>query len=355
VVFILGEAGIGKSRLLLEEACNAIANIVAEGKRVLFVGTKKQAKDIIKEEAVRTGQFYVSERWLGGSLTNFTTIRKSVKRLTNIEKMESDGTFDKITKKEVLFLHREKDKLNNVLSGVVDMTRLPGALFVVDTKKEAIAVKEARRLGIPTKEFLDTHTLMPITKDLHLPVVLLRMGDGPARRCPFVGEKGCTVYEDRPWACRMYPLGMALPPARAGVTPAPIYFVFEEDFCQGRGEKSPWTVEAWRADQGLDERDVLEAGFQEIVSHPWFIGGRQLDPRRMDMYFTACYDLDTFRRLVLSTGFLRRFHLEDGLVDQLAQDDEVLLRFAFRWLRFALFAEPTMRVRDDAPAPRGTV
>lgn len=146
-----------KSRLLLEDACNAIANIVAEGKRILFVGTKKQAKDVIKDEAVRTGQFYVSERWLGGSLTNFTTIRKSVKRLTNIEKMESDGTFDKITKKEGLFLQREKEKLNNVLSGVVEMTRLPGALFVVDVKKEAIAVKEAKRLGIPVFAIVDTN------------------------------------------------------------------------------------------------------------------------------------------------------------------------------------------------------
>ena len=146
-----------KSRVLLEEACNAIAAIVADGRRVLFVGTKKQAKDVIREEAIRTGEFYVSERWLGGSLTNFTTIRKSVKRLTNIEKMESDGTFDKITKKEGLFLQREKDKLNNVLSGVVDMTRLPGALFVVDVKKEAIAVKEANRLNIPVFAIVDTN------------------------------------------------------------------------------------------------------------------------------------------------------------------------------------------------------
>ena len=106
---------------------------------------------------MRTGEFYVSERWLGGSLTNFTTIRKSVKRLTNIEKMESDGTFDKITKKEGLFLQREKEKLNNVLSGVVDMTRLPGALFVVDVKKEAIAVKEANRLSIPVFAIMDTN------------------------------------------------------------------------------------------------------------------------------------------------------------------------------------------------------
>jgi len=146
-----------KSRDLLEEACNAIANVVAEGKRILFVGTKKQASEIIKEEAIRCGQFYVDERWLGGSLTNFTTIRKSVKRLTNIEKMESDGTFDKITKKEGLFLQREKDKLNNVLSGVVEMTRLPGALFVVDVKKETIAVKEANRLGVPVFAIVDTN------------------------------------------------------------------------------------------------------------------------------------------------------------------------------------------------------
>jgi small subunit ribosomal protein S2 len=146
-----------KTSHLLDDACNALGNAVAEGKRILFVGTKKQAKDVIRAEAVRTGQFYVSERWLGGSLTNFTTIRKSVKRLTNIEKMESDGTFDKITKKEILFLTREKDKLNSVLSGVVDMTRLPGALFVVDVKNEAIAVKEARRLGVPVYAIVDTN------------------------------------------------------------------------------------------------------------------------------------------------------------------------------------------------------
>ena len=146
-----------KTSMLLDEACNALSNVVAEGKRILFVGTKKQAKDLIKEEAIRAGQFYVSERWLGGCLTNFTTIRKSVKRLTNIEKMENDGTFEKLTKKEILMLRREHEKLNNILSGVVDMTRLPGALFVVDVKKESIAVKEAKRLNIPVFAIVDTN------------------------------------------------------------------------------------------------------------------------------------------------------------------------------------------------------
>ena len=146
-----------KTQELLEAACNAISQIVAGGKRILFVGTKKQAAQVIEEEANRCGQFFVADRWLGGMLTNFTTIRKSVKRLTNIEKMESDGTYDKITKKETLFLDREKEKLHKVLKGVVDMTRLPGALFVVDIKKEEIAVKEAKRLGIPVFAILDTN------------------------------------------------------------------------------------------------------------------------------------------------------------------------------------------------------
>ncbi|MEW6366810.1 MAG: YkgJ family cysteine cluster protein [Acidobacteriota bacterium] len=211
----------------------------------------------------------------------------------------------------------------------------------------------ARRRGMTTREFLDTHTLTPITKELHLPVVMLRMGADPERRCPFVHpETGCTVYDERPWACRMYPLGMALPPARAGVEPQPLYVMFEEDFCLGRGEKREWTVNRWRNDQGIVAHDEIEAGFREIVSHPWFIGGRQLDPKRMEMYFTGCYDLDTFRSFIFESTFLRRFELDEALVEKLRTDDMELFRFAFRWLRYALFGEPTMKVRPDAPSSR---
>ncbi len=146
-----------KTQDMLDTACDAVGDIVAQGKRLLFVGTKKQAKDIIRQAAVDSGQNYVTERWLGGMLTNFATIRKSIKRLTNIEKMESDGTFDKITKKERLMISREKDRLNKILSGIVDMNRLPGALVIVDIKKEHIAVKEARNLGIPVIAIVDTN------------------------------------------------------------------------------------------------------------------------------------------------------------------------------------------------------
>jgi small subunit ribosomal protein S2 len=146
-----------KTLFALNVACEEISKITAEGKKVLFVGTKKQAKNIIETEAKRCNQNWVSERWLGGMLTNFTTIRKSIKRLNSIEKQEIDGTFDKITKKERLFLSREKEKLRKVLGGVESLTKLPGALFVVDVKKEDIAVKEARRLNIPVFAIVDTN------------------------------------------------------------------------------------------------------------------------------------------------------------------------------------------------------
>jgi small subunit ribosomal protein S2 len=146
-----------KTQDKIDVACDAVEAIVATGKRVLFVGTKKQAKDLVREIAESCSQNYVVERWLGGMLTNFTTIRKSIKRLTNIEKMEVDGTFDKITKKERLMLSREKERLNKILSGIVDMNRLPGALVVFDTKKEHIAVAEARVLGIPVIAIVDTN------------------------------------------------------------------------------------------------------------------------------------------------------------------------------------------------------
>jgi len=146
-----------KTLKALEEAAEKIEELTAQGKTVLFVGTKKQAKGIISREARRCQMFWVSERWLGGMLTNFATIRKSVKRMQNIDKMESDGTFEKITKKEQLRLVRERDKLRKVLEGVEEMKRLPGALFVVDIKKEAIAVKEAVRLNIPVFAIVDTN------------------------------------------------------------------------------------------------------------------------------------------------------------------------------------------------------
>ncbi len=141
----------------LQQAYQGVANAVRNGDKILFVGTKKQAREIIKSEAERCSMYYVNERWLGGMLTNFSTIKKSIKRLKNIEKMSNDGTYDKITKKEILSLERERGKLENVLGGIRDMTRLPGAIFVVDIRKEAIAVAEANKLNVPVIAIVDTN------------------------------------------------------------------------------------------------------------------------------------------------------------------------------------------------------
>lgn len=146
-----------KTVRLLEVAYNFIQSVAQSGKSVLFVGTKKQAQDAIKEEALRCGEFYVNVRWLGGTLTNYQTIRKRIERLVELEKMEEDGTFDVLPKKEVAQLKAEKEKLEKYLGGIKNMKNLPGAVFIVDPRKERIAVSEAHKLEIPTVAIVDTN------------------------------------------------------------------------------------------------------------------------------------------------------------------------------------------------------
>lgn len=157
-----------KTQILIDVARQAIHDIASSGRIIMFVGTKNQSRKIVEEKAQSCNQPYVVERWLGGMLTNFATIRKSIKRLNGIDKMEVDGTFDKITKKERLLLTRERDRLRTVFGGIEEMTRLPGALFVVDIKKEHIAVKEAKILGIPVIALVDTNC-DPETVDFPIP------------------------------------------------------------------------------------------------------------------------------------------------------------------------------------------
>ena len=141
----------------VEEAYYFIRDIAAAGESILFVGTKKQAQDSIKEEAERVGMYYVNTRWLGGMMTNFKTIQKRIERLNQINKMEEEGTFDLLPKKEVLNLKAQRDKLEKYLGGIKDMKKLPGALFVVDPRKEKIAIAEAKKLGIPVVAIVDTN------------------------------------------------------------------------------------------------------------------------------------------------------------------------------------------------------
>ncbi|MFC4617370.1 30S ribosomal protein S2 [Camelliibacillus cellulosilyticus] len=141
----------------VEEAYNFVKDLVADGGKILFVGTKKQAQDSVKSEAERCGMYYVNQRWLGGTLTNFQTIRQRINRLKQIEKMREDGTFDVLPKKEVIGLNKELERLEKFLGGIKDMDHLPQALFVIDPRKERIAIAEAHKLNIPVIGIVDTN------------------------------------------------------------------------------------------------------------------------------------------------------------------------------------------------------
>ena len=146
-----------KTSKKLDEAYAFIKEQAEEGKTILFVGTKKQAQECVKEAAEKSGMFYVNERWLGGTLTNFKTIRKRIERLAELERMQEDGTFEVLPKKEVILLKKEMDKLEKNLGGIKEMTQIPDVIFVVDPKKEHIAIQEARKLGLPIVGLVDTN------------------------------------------------------------------------------------------------------------------------------------------------------------------------------------------------------
>jgi len=162
--FIFGERSgiyiidLEKTQECLNKARDFLLDISTKGEVALFVGTKKQAQDVVQQEAIRAGMYYVTERWPGGLLTNYATVKKSINRLKEIEKMRQDGTFEKLTKKEIARLEKELGKLKKNFAGIAQMERMPKAIFIVDTKKEETAVKEAKRLGIPVIGLIDTNS-----------------------------------------------------------------------------------------------------------------------------------------------------------------------------------------------------
>lgn len=169
-----------KTEKYLQEALDEVTKLARSGKTILFAGTKKQAQDIIRTEAIRCGMPFITHRWLGGMLTNFSTVRKSISRMEEIEKMKTDGTFDELTKKEGLMLEREREKLEQTLGGIANMNRLPGAIFVVDTIKESIAMNEAVKLNIPIVAMVDTNS------DPDIPDYIIPANDDSARTIQLV-------------------------------------------------------------------------------------------------------------------------------------------------------------------------
>lgn len=172
-----------KTQKFFQEALDEVTKLARAGKNILFVGTKKQAQDIVRTEAIRCGMPFVTHRWLGGMLTNFSTVKKSISRMEEIDRMSKDGTFEELTKKEALMLEREYDKLENTLGGIANMGHLPGAIFVVDTIKEHIAVNEAVKLNIPLIAMVDTNS------DPDIPDYIIPCNDDSARSIQLVTSK----------------------------------------------------------------------------------------------------------------------------------------------------------------------
>lgn len=172
-----------KSQQYLQEALDEVQKLSRAGKTILFVGTKKQSTEIIRTEAIRAGMPYVTHRWLGGMLTNFSTVRKSISRMEEIERMKTDGTMKELTKKEGLMLSREQEKLENTLGGIANMTRLPGAIFVVDIIKEHLAVSEAIKLHIPIIAMVDTNS------DPDVPDFIIPCNDDSARTIQLISSQ----------------------------------------------------------------------------------------------------------------------------------------------------------------------
>ena len=200
-----------------------------------------------------------------------------------------------------------------------------------------------KRLGISSGEFLDRYTVIPFSRKQKFPIVLLKMQDNERKSCFFVGEEGCNIYEDRPWACRMYPIGMASPGAE---DQDKFFFVIREDLCEGHGQGTKWSIASWMKDQGVHEYDTLGEEFKEITLHPFFQQDQTLKPAQMDMLFMVLYDLDKFRRFVFESTFLDKFNLPESEIEAAKSDDVELLRLGFRWLKFSLFGEPALEIKD---------
>jgi uncharacterized protein len=208
-------------------------------------------------------------------------------------------------------------------------------------------IRLKNRLKISSQEFLDKYTLLPIDDKQKHPVVMLKMNEDEEKSCPFVGNEGCSVYEDRPWSCRMFPLGVASPKDNGTSKDEEFYFILKEPVCQGYNENKEWTVEEWMQDQNVEKYVQMGELFKEISLHDYLQKGKQLEPAKQEMFYTVCYNIDKFRDFVLQSSFLERFEVDNETANKIKKDDAELLKFGFNWLKFCLYGEKTMRVKKQ--------
>ncbi len=208
-------------------------------------------------------------------------------------------------------------------------------------------IRLKNNLGVSSQEFLDRFTILPIDGNQNHPVVMLKMKDDENKSCPFVGPHGCSVYKDRPWSCRMFPLGVASPKDAGSGENGEFYFVIEEPVCKGHLEPKSWTVDEWMDAQEVESYSANGELFKEISLHDYFKEKKQLTPAKLEMFYTVCYNIDKFREFVFGSTFLKRFDVDEETINDIKKDDEELLKFGFGWLKYCLFGEKTMRVKPQ--------
>ena len=227
--------------------------------------------------------------------------------------------------------------------GVDCFTHCCRDVSIVLTPYDVLRMKKG--LHLDSTEFLEKYTLLGCTKEMKLPVVLLKMNPTD-RRCPLVSDEGCSIYTHRPWACRMYPLGLA-EPTRCHQTERGFYFVVHEDLCHGHGRGQQCSIREWISNQSIDTFEMMGEPFRDLMLNEFWEKGEPLEPRKLEMYLMACYDLDRFRRFVFETRFTGIFDVDEARLEAIRTDDEELLVFAMEWLRFSLFNEKTMKLKKS--------
>jgi Fe-S-cluster containining protein len=219
---------------------------------------------------------------------------------------------------------------------------------IVLTPYDVLRMKRA--LGMDSGEFLEKYTFSPFSREQKIPAVLLRM-EPESKRCLFVTEAGCGIYPHRPWACRMYPLGVA-EPKNPNPKDRAFFFLLHEDICHGHGRGAGCTIREWTASQGIEQYEMMGASFKELMLHDFWDREEFLSPEKMEMYYMACFDLDRFRGFVFETRFLELFEMDEARVEAIRCDDGELLDMAMQWLHFSLFNEKTMKLRQWAVEAR---
>ncbi len=248
-------------------------------------------------------------------------------------------------KETILKEHRELNKLDtfnfSCHKGISCFNKCCADVNIFLTPYDIIRLKN--NLGISSQEFLDKYCIVPIDSHQQYPIVMLKMDSDANRSCPFLSAQGCRVYKDRPWACRMFPVGSG---SSKDISDE-FFFLIEEPICKGYFENKRWSVEEWMVNQEVIDYSSMGELFKEVSLHEYFISGKQLNPAKLEMFYMVCYNIDKFREFVFESSFLKRFDIEEELVHKIKTNDVELLKFGFKWLRFSLFGESTIRLRSD--------